>query len=233
MVAHRLGLAGAGAVDLAGACAGFVYAFTLADAFVRAHGAPVLIIAANILSRRINPEERASSALFADAAGAVVLVPSNDPGQGILGVSLVSDGAGYGLIQIPAGGSSRPFATDVDVAETQMTITDGRAVFAKAVEMMAHCSIGALAAAGLPVQAVDRFVPHQANLRIVDAVADKLGIARDRVAKSIAEFGNSSAATIPLSLSLSHGDRPLVPGEKLLFVAAGAGLTGGACVLSV
>ncbi|MGX5806321.1 3-oxoacyl-ACP synthase, partial [Bradyrhizobium sp. Arg314] len=102
LVAHRLGLEGAGGVDLAGACAGFIYAMTFAEGFVRLHNQPAIIIAANILSRRINPAERASAVLFADAAGAVVLAPSGDAGHGILGASIASDGSAYGLIQIPA-----------------------------------------------------------------------------------------------------------------------------------
>ncbi|MER9334826.1 beta-ketoacyl-ACP synthase III [Mesorhizobium sp. M0293] len=233
LVAHRLGLAHSGAVDLAGACAGFVYALTFADAFVRTHGKPALVIAANILSRRINPAERASAVLFADAAGALLLVPSSDPDHGVLGASLDSDGSGYGLIQIPAGGSSRPFAGDIDIAETRMTIADGSAVFAKAVEMMARCSAEALEVANVSAQAVDRFVPHQANARILDAVADKLDIGPEKVVRSIAEFGNSSAATIALSLSLSHQAKPFLAGERLLLAAAGAGLTGGALVIGV
>lgn len=233
LVAHKLGLAKAGGVDLAGACAGFIYALTFADGFVRLHNKPAVVIAANILSRRINPAERASAVLFADAAGAVVLAPSDDPGNGILGASVAADGAGYGLIQIPAGGSSRPFSDELDLAETRMTIADGRAVFAKAVEMMSRCSQEALTAAGLDAAAVSRFVPHQANARIFNAVGKSLGIAEARTVRTIADYGNSSAATIPLSLSVEHAARPFQPGEKLLLAAAGAGLTGGALVLGV
>lgn len=233
LVAHRLGLANAGGVDLAGACAGFIYALTFADGFVRLHNKPALVIAANILSRRINPAERASAVLFADAAGAVALAPSDEPGQGILGASVAADGGGYGLIQIPAGGSNRPFADELDIAETRMTIADGRAVFAKAVEMMSRCSQEAMAAAGLTATDVSRFVPHQANARIFNAVGKSLGIADDRIVKTIADYGNSSAATIPLSLSIAQRDEPFRRGDKLLLAAAGAGLTGGALVLGM
>ncbi|MGX9182218.1 3-oxoacyl-ACP synthase, partial [Mesorhizobium sp. BHbdii] len=170
LVAHRLGLENAGGVDLAGACAGFIYALTFAEGFVRLHNKPAIVIAANILSRRINPAERASAVLFADGAGAVVLAPSGDPGHGILGSSLASDGSAYGLIQIPAGGSNRPFSDEIDIAETRMTIADGREVFVKAVEMMRRCSGEALAAAGVSASDVARFVPHQANARIFNAV---------------------------------------------------------------
>ncbi|RRH88258.1 beta-ketoacyl-ACP synthase III [Mesorhizobium tamadayense] len=233
LVAHRLGLQMAGGVDLAGACAGFIYAMTFADGFVRLHNKPAVIIAANILSRRINPAERASAVLFADAAGAVVLAPSSDAGHGILGSSFASDGSAYGLIQIPAGGSNRPFSDGIDIAETRMTITNGREVFANAVEMMSRCSAEALQAAGLSAPDVARFVPHQANARILNAVGKSLGIANERIVKTIADYGNSSAATIPLSLSIAHGANPFQPGEKLLLAAAGAGLTGGALVVGI
>lgn len=231
LIAHSLGL-GAGALDLAGACAGFVYALALADAQVRASGRPVLVIAANLLSRRINFEERGGAALFADAAGAVVIGPSEGPG-GVIGQALGSDGAGYGLVGIAAGGSDRPFGPDVPVEETRMAISDGRGLFTEAVRMMTACSQAALDKAGVPASAVDRFVPHQANIRIFSAVGRKLGVRDEATVSTIADFGNSSAATIPLSLSLSHGERPLGASEILLLTAAGAGLTGGAVVYRV
>lgn len=233
LVAHRLGLEKAGGVDLAGACAGFIYAMTFADGFVRLNNKPAIVIAANLLSRRINPAERASAVLFADAAGAVVLTPSSVPGQGILGASFASDGSAYSLIQIPAGGSSRPFAQEIDIAETRMTITNGRDVFAKAVDMMSRCSNEALAGTGFLASDVTRFVPHQANARIFNAVGKAVGIPDERIVKTIAEYGNSSAATIPLSLSVSHKAKPFRPGDKLLLAAAGAGLTGGALVVGI
>lgn len=233
LVAHRLGLEKAGGVDLAGACAGFIYAMTFADGFVRLHNKPAIVIAANILSRRINPAERASAVLFADAAGAVVLAPSSDPGHGILGSSFASDGSAYDLIHIPAGGSNRPFAQETDIAETRMTIADGREVFIKAVEMMSRCSKEALESAGLSASDVARFVPHQANARIFDAVGRSLGIEDERIVKTIADYGNSSAATIPLSLSVAQGANPVRSGAILLLAAAGAGLTGGALIIGI
>jgi 3-oxoacyl-[acyl-carrier-protein] synthase-3 len=233
LVAHRLGLANAGGVDLAGACSGFIYALTFADGFVRLYNKPAVVIAANILSRRINPAERASAVLFADAAGAVVLVPSDDPDHGILGAAVGADGTGYDLIQIPAGGSARPFSSELDISDTRMTIADGRAVFTRAVEMMISCSAKALIHAGYEAADIDRFVPHQANARIFNAVGKTLGIEDKRIVKTIADYGNSSAATIPLSLSVAHSAAPFCSGEKLLLAAAGAGLTGGALVVGV
>jgi 3-oxoacyl-[acyl-carrier-protein] synthase-3 len=229
LLAQRLGLQGSGAIDMAGACAGFLYALVLADTFVRAYDAPVLVVAANILSRRINPNERASCVLFADAAGAVVLGPSERRKTGVLGAKLASDGSGYDLIKIAAGGSRRPFAPDLAAGETLMSLSDGQAVFAKAVDMMAATSRAALDAAGLQVADLDLFVPHQANARMIAAVARQLIVPKRLIVSTVAEYGNSSAATIPFSLSLAVRGA-LQPGTKILMCAAGAGLTGGAVV---
>jgi 3-oxoacyl-[acyl-carrier-protein] synthase-3 len=230
LLAHRLGLSRSGGIDLAGACAGFLYALTLADAFVRTHGATVLVVAANILSRRINPAERASSILFADAAGAVVVGPSADPKSGVLGAKLAADGSGYGLIQIPAGGSRRPFDPGMPIEETLMAMADGRAVFTRAVEMMVSAAQAALAGSGLGIADIDCFIPHQANGRITAAVAQRLGVAPENTVSTIAAYGNSSAATIPLSLSIAAAQGRITGGKRVLMCAAGAGLTGGAVV---
>jgi 3-oxoacyl-[acyl-carrier-protein] synthase III len=229
LLAHRLGLAGAGGIDMAGACGGFLYALVLADSMVRTQGMPVLVVAANILSRRINPAERASSVLFSDAAGAVLLVPSKDADRGVVGSKLATDGSGYDLISIAAGGSRRPFAADVPIDETLMTISDGRAVFAKAVGLMAATARTAMQEAGLTIGDIDCFVPHQANARIVAAVSRQLSVPDDKVVSTVAEYGNSSAATIPFSLSVAARHR-LAPGARVLMCAAGAGLTGGGVV---
>lgn len=233
LVAHRLKLSSSGAVDLAGACSGFLTALVLADGFVKAHGKPVLVIAANILSRRINPAERASAVLFADAAGAIVLAPSDDPACGVLGADLASDGSHYDLISIAAGGSRQPFVAGMDPDHLLMTMRDGRTMFAQAVRMMTQCANRALEQAGLEGSAIDRFVPHQANARICDGVSGNLGFSAKRTVRTIEEFGNSSAATIPLSLSLANRERPFSATELLLLTAAGAGLTGGAVVLRI
>lgn len=233
LVAHRLRLVRSGAIDMAGACAGFIYALALADGFVRTHGRPALVIAANILSRRLDRRDRSSAVLFADAAGAAVLAPTERVDAGVLGVELAADGAGYDLIRIPAGGSSRPFSAGLDIGETLMQISDGRAVFQKAVAMMADTAQGALARAGLGIGDIDHWAPHQANSRIIEATRAKLGIATERVLSSVAEYANSSAATIPLTLSLCAEARGFALGQKVLLSAAGAGLTGGSLVLGL
>lgn len=233
LLAHRLGLTRSGAVDLAGACAGFLYALTLADGFVRAQRRPVLVVAANILSRRINPKDRSSAVLFADAAGAVVLVPSDDPASGVLGMDLSSDGTHYDLIRIPAGGSRMPFAPDLAAEAVLMEMPDGKAVFTLAVEMMTRSARAALAQAGISAGEVTRFVPHQANTRIFEMVRRALGLPEESVVSTIDEFGNSSAATIPFSLAASVERKPLERGERVLMTAVGAGLTGGAVLYAV
>jgi 3-oxoacyl-[acyl-carrier-protein] synthase-3 len=220
LLAHKIGLARSGAIDLAGACAGFLYALTLADSFVRVHNRPVLVVAANILSRRINPAERASTVLFADAAGAVVLAPDTNPQRGVLSADLSSDGSGY----------DQPFSPDSAPEQFLMSMQNGREVFSRAVDLMTTTSRNALEKAGVEATHIDRFVPHQANARMFDAVAHNLDINPAKTVRTIATYGNSSAATIPLSLSVANQTRPFAEGETLLLTAAGAGMMGGAAV---
>lgn len=232
LLAHKLGLHGAGGIDMAGACSGFLYALTFADAMVKAHGRPVLVVAANVLSRRIDFADRGSAVLFADAAGAVLLAPSDRRRAGVLAQRLATDGSGYDLIAIPAGGSARPFAAGLDPAETLMSIRDGKAVFTRAVDMMAVTARTVLDDAGFAADGITHFIPHQANARIIEAVRHKLGIAEDRTLATVERYGNSSAATIPFTLSQKLAARTPRPGDTLLMTAAGAGLTGGAVLWS-
>ncbi len=223
LVAHRLGLDRAGGIDLAGACAGFLYALTLADAFVRVHQGNVLVIAANILSRRINPKETASAVLFADAAGAFLIGPCGRAGAGVIGADLKTDGSGYDLIKIAAGGSAVPYGTELEVEDVLMCMADGRAVFQRAIAMMSETSRAALAKAGLHAAEVTHFVPHQANVRIIEAVRKDLGIREVSVCSSVCAYGNSSAATIPFTMSILSEGRGFQAGDRVLLCAAGAG----------
>ncbi|HPG88090.1 MAG TPA: beta-ketoacyl-ACP synthase III [Hyphomicrobium sp.] len=231
LIAQRLGLSNAGAIDMAGACAGFVYALTLGAGFSAANQAPVAVIAGNILSRRINDDDRNTSSLFGDAAGAVIIAPSSRPTSGIIGSDLTSDGSAYRMIQIPGGGSRKPFKSLAHVKDTLMVLDDGKAVFSRAVAMMTASAERAMARAGIGISDVDHFIPHQANTRMMRAVADKLGIGVEKMRSTISEYGNSSAATIPFTLSASQINHPIARGEIVLMTAAGAGLTGGAVVL--
>jgi 3-oxoacyl-[acyl-carrier-protein] synthase III len=230
LLAHHLGLANSGGIDLAGACAGFIYALALADGFVRTRGEPVLVVAANILSRRINAADRGSAILFADAAGAVVLAPTTRADAGVRAVELRASGADYGLIQIPAGGSRRPFSAETAIEDTKMVMRDGRAVFARAVDMMVSTSRLALARADVSLAGIATLVPHQANRRMIDAVAMKLCVGTDRTLSTVEAFGNSSAATIPFTLAHCAPAGGYPRGDVVLMTAAGAGLTGGSIV---
>lgn len=233
LLAHRLGLTHSGAFDLAGACCGFLYALTIADAFVRAQRKSVLLVAANILSRRINFGERESAILFSDAAGAVVLKPTPDQSKGILSVNFVADGGGYDLISISAGGSERPFSPMIAASEYQMSLSDGRLVFSKAVKMMVECAEKAVNEAAIKINDIDRFLPHQANLRMIEKTAKNLGMPLAKTITTITEYGNASAASMPLSLAVENQHKPFVAGEKILLTAAGAGMTGGALLFAV
>jgi 3-oxoacyl-[acyl-carrier-protein] synthase-3 len=206
---------------------------TLADGFARTHDVPVLVVAANILSRRTKPNEGASCILLADAAGAVVVAPATTAGAGVQAAKLSADGSGYGLIGIPGGGSRDPFGPGMPIEETWMTIADGRAVFSRAVDMMASASRAALDSARASIDDVDYFVPHQANGRMITAVAEQLGVPDGKVFSSVAHYGNSSAATIPLTLSVAGGAERFKRGGRLLMCAAGAGLTGGSVVFGL
>ncbi|WP_409561412.1 beta-ketoacyl-ACP synthase III [Hyphomicrobium sp. MC8b] len=230
LVAHRLRLSNAGAIDMAGACAGFLYALTLADSFVRTQGIPVLVIAANILSRRINESDRGSSVLFADAAGAVLLAPTERRDAGVIGAHLASKGQYYDLIKIPGGGSRMPFSQITDPKDVLMMMEDGKAVYQGAVAIMTDCAERSLAKAGLAPSAVTDLIPHQANARMMTTIAHRLDIPANRLRSTIENFGNSSAATIPFTLSATAEARPYKQGDVVLMTAAGAGLTGGAAV---
>lgn len=228
LVADKLGLTNAGGIDMAGACGGFIYALTLAEGFVRNHGAPVLVIAGNVLSRRINEADRASSVLFADAAGAVLLGPGARTGTGLVAAHLAAKGSRYGLIHIPGGGSRKPFRELSSAAETLMVISDGQAVFSEAIDLMTNAAHNVLAKAGLQSEDISRFVPHQANQRLMDKVSHRLRIPSGKMLSTIESYANSSAATIPFTLSIDATHKLLQKDELILMTAAGAGLTGGA-----
>ncbi len=228
LVAHRLGLS-CGAVDLAGACAGFLHALVLGAGHVRMTGQAVLVIAANLLSRRIDPAETASRVLFADGAGAVLLRTSSNPAEGLRSAVLRSDGAGYDLIGIPRGGSRLPFDAP-GKGGLRMAMRDGRKVFAAAVEGMTRSASQALAEAGIAAADLMAWLPHQANARIIDKVGANLGLGGVEWLGALAQYGNSSAATMPLALSLRMGREPALPGGPVLLSAFGAGTIWGAAV---
>lgn len=229
VVAWRLGLRGCGAVDLAGACSGFLYALILAESYVRARGGYVLVIGANVLSRRLNPQDPKTSALFADGAGAVVVGPA-DGGRGIVSVWMFSDGSCWDALYIPAGGSRMPITVErVERGEHFMTMKNGRLLYRRAVEAMVCGASKVLQQAGVFPHQVTWFITHQANSRLIDEVRRQLGIPQERTVNIVARIANSSSATIPIALAL-HACH-FKEGDLILLVSAGSGLLAGAVLL--
>ncbi len=229
VVAHRLGLRRAGALDLAGACSGFLYALVLADSYVRLHQACVLVIGANVLSRRTNPDDPGTSALFADGAGAVVLGPARGA-RGIIAHWLGADGSCWDALYIPAGGSRRPLTPErVARGEHLMHLQNGRALFRRAATGMAEAGRRVLQQAGLGIDDVAWWIPHQANHRLIEEARRQLGLPQARTVNLVDRIGNSSAATIPLALALEA--HRFAPGDLLLLTAVGAGLLSAAVLL--
>lgn len=233
LLAHRLGLSHACTYDLSSACSGFLNALVMADGFVRTHKKAAIIVAANILSRRINLTECNSAILFGDAAGAIVIRPSTDLAKGVLGMHFLSDGSTYDLISISAGGSKKPFTPDIPLWDYKMRMQDGPTIFTQAVKLMTECASQAMINAHLTSVDIQHFIPHQANSRMAEKTAKKLEISLERIISIVDEYGNSSAAGIPLALSIAHQAKPFLAGEKLLLATAGAGMTAGAVVLEV
>jgi 3-oxoacyl-[acyl-carrier-protein] synthase-3 len=227
LVAHRLGMRG-GAIDLAGACSGFLYALILGSHWVDSSGKAALVIGANILTRRLNPTDPATVALFSDGAGAVVLSPAMP--TSLLGSFLGSDGSAYEEIGIRAGGTREPLTPEfLQNGENLMTVRRGAALFKHAVQGMADAGKEALKQAGLTSGEIDWWIPHQANTRIIQEAGSLLQIPSERTINVVAQYGNSSAATIPIAIA--DAQKKLKPGDKLLMTSAGAGLvTAGAVV---
>ncbi len=233
-VAAELG-ATAGAFDVNAACAGFVYALTVASGLVSAGVAgTALVIGADTMTSIVDPNDRGTAVLFGDGAGALVL--TCDPGQigpvapgrpGLVATDLVGDPAGVDLLVVPAGGSARPATADTVAAGEHHLRMDGREVFRRAVRAV-EASVGrTLARAGCTPDDVALFVPHQANARIVDAVLSRTGLAAERTSSTIDRYGNTSAGSIPLALAEAADAGTVADGDLVLMCGFGAGLTVG------
>jgi 3-oxoacyl-[acyl-carrier-protein] synthase III len=230
LVAHRLGLPQTGAIDLAGACAGFLYALVLGSSFAASTQKAVLIIGANILTRRVNERDATTVGLFSDGAGALVIVPGEP--SNLLGSYLGSDGSGYDAIGIPAGGSREPLThAALDEGRNLMTIRRGSLFFRQAVHGMVQAGEETLKAAGLDSTSIDRWIPHQANSRIIEDAGKLLHIAAERTVNVVGKYGNSSAATIPIALAHAVEAGQVQSGNILLFTAVGAGMVSAGAVI--
>ncbi len=226
-VQRKLGIA-APAFDVNSACAGFSYAFTTGTAFIESGQAEtVLVLGAEVLSRFLDFTDRTTCVLFGDGAGALVLRPTE--GGGVLGSVLGADGRAAEILHIPAGGSARPASHEtVDARDHSIRMPKGREVFKRAVVEMAGACRQLLEKSGHTPDDVDLLIPHQANARIMVAVAERLGIGLDRAVVDVESVGNTSAASIPIALDRAWRAGRVREGDLVLLTSFGAGLAWGA-----
>jgi 3-oxoacyl-[acyl-carrier-protein] synthase-3 len=217
--------------DISAACSGFVYALVQGAQFV-ATGAhkKVLVIGAEVMTSILNYKDRATCVLFGDGAGAVLLEPSDDD-TGLLGFVHEVDGSGGCYLRMPAGGSALPASHATVDQGLHYVYQEGQHVFKYAVRKMADASVAVLEKVGLTADDVALLVPHQANVRIIDAAQQRLGLPDAKVVKNIDRYGNTTAATIPLALGTALDERRLAHGDVIVLAAVGAGFTVGAAAL--
>ncbi|MFN3514559.1 MAG: beta-ketoacyl-ACP synthase III [Phenylobacterium sp.] len=228
IVQRKLGCPVGIAFDVQAVCSGFVYALSTADGFVaRGRSKCALVVGAETMTRLMDWTDRGTCVLFGDGAGAVVLEPQEGEGttadRGLLGFALRADGTKQDLLYVDGGVS-----TNGQVGHLRM---QGNQVFRHAVVNISEAIFAAAADAGIDVHDVDWFIPHQANQRILEGVAKRVGIAEEKVISTVAQHANTSAASIPLALYQGLQDGRIKPGQLLLLEAMGGGLTWGACVL--
>ncbi|EGW38623.1 beta-ketoacyl-ACP synthase III [Desulfosporosinus sp. OT] len=231
LVAERLGAKNAAAFDLEAGCTGFIYTVATASQFV-ATGMykTVLVIGGETMSKILNWEDRSTCILFGDGAGAAVLQPVQE-GFGFLSFELGSDGSGGMLLSQPAGGSKCPASLESVGKNLHTLQMEGKEVYKFAIRIMGDVSLKVLEKAGLTKEDVDLLVPHQANIRIVDAAIKRLGISPEKVVVNLDKYGNMSAASIPVALDEVIKEGRLAEGDIIVMVGFGTGLTWGACVL--
>lgn len=231
IVQDQLGAVNAAAFDLEAGCTGFVYSVTIATQFI-ATGAMkrILVVGSETISKILNWEDRNTSVLFGDGAGAVVLGPVRD-GEGVLASKLAAEGAGWEHLLVPAGGSQIP-ATALTVEQNLHYVhMHGKEVFRYAVRVMEEEALKIVKVAGLELEDIDLLIPHQANIRIIEHAAKKLNLPMDKVVINVDRLGNTSSASIPLALDEAVKSGRVKSGDNILMVAFGAGLTSGGIVL--
>jgi 3-oxoacyl-[acyl-carrier-protein] synthase-3 len=231
LVQDKLGASRAWGFDISAACSGFLYALTQGAAFIQtgAHR-KVLVIGADVMTSILNYQDRATCVLFGDGAGAVLLEPG-DGDEGVLDFRHEVDGSGGCFLHMPAGGSLRPASHETVDARMHFVHQDGGHVFKYAVRKMADVSRSLLERTGYSPDQVDLLVAHQANLRIIDAARERLGLPEQKVVKNIDRYGNTTAATIPLALGTAMDEKRLKPGNLVLMASVGAGFTVGSVLV--
>jgi 3-oxoacyl-[acyl-carrier-protein] synthase III len=232
LVQNNLGAKKAACFDVSAACAGSLFALSIADSFVRGGNAKrILVIGAELLSRISDWKDRATCVLFGDAAGAMVLAPETRPDRGVLSTHLYSDGTQWDVLQIPAGGSRRPFSPEVWEKRDQFIKMNGREVYKTAVRVLESASREALEKNGYQPKDVTHVIAHQANLRILDAVMKRLEIPLEKCEVNIDEVGNTSSASVPLTLDQANRAGKLKDGDLVLMMAIGGGMAWGSALV--
>lgn len=229
LVQHRIGAKHAWGFDLIAACSSFVYGLTTGAHLVGAGThSKVLVIGSDTMSRIIDYTDRATCVLFGDGAGAMLIEPAEDGEPGFIGYRNEIDGSGGDALKMPAGGSRLPSSHETIDQRLHFVKQDGQAVFKFAVRRMYEISADLLKKTGIPASELKLLIPHQANLRIINATADRLGLTPEQVVINIEKFGNTTAATIPLATMDAINDGRLKKGDLVMFSAVGAGFTIGA-----
>ena len=224
LIQHRLGATKAAACDIGAACCGFVYALAVGDAYVKTGMRHVLVIGSEVMSAITNWKDRNTCVLFGDGAGAAVLSATKE-NRGILSSHLHSDGSLWNLIYVPGGGSRMPPTEKMLADELQFIKMKGNETFKVAVKTLEESAREALKANGLTVKDLDAYVPHQANARIIKAVASRLELPMEKVALNVDRYGNTSAASIPIALDEAVRGGRIKKGHLVMMAAFGSGLT--------
>jgi 3-oxoacyl-[acyl-carrier-protein] synthase-3 len=229
LVKEAIGNQRAVAFDVMAACSGFVYAYATADAFIRSgvyrHA---LVIGAELLTRFLDFSDRNTCILFGDGAGAVVVSASDEAGGGMAGMELTTDPDGAYMIWLPSGGSKSPPSTETIRRGEHYVRMEGRETYRYATKTLATSALTAIRRAGWEPDEVDLFIPHQANVRIIESVARGLGLPMDKMFVNVDRYGNTSAASVGLALAEAVDSGRVKVGDKVVFVAFGAGFTSGA-----
>ena len=231
LIQDAIGARDAGAFDLNAACTGFVYGLAVARGMIESGmHRTVLLVGSDVMSRIIDWSDRATCVLFGDGAGAVVMQAADRPG-GVLSTTLGSDGSGADLLCVPAGGSRRPASEATLRAGLHYVRMNGREVYKFAVNVMSRAAGHAISLAGLGPEDIDLFIPHQANVRIIRSASAALGVPESRVFVNVQRYGNTSAGSIPIALCEAIEAGRLAPGDRLVLVGFGGGLTWAAAAL--
>jgi 3-oxoacyl-[acyl-carrier-protein] synthase III len=230
IIADELGAKDAAAYDLSAGCTGFMYALAQAHGMVSAGLSDrALVVGGDVLSKIVNWADRSTCVLFGDGAGAVVIEPVQD--EGFFGFELGADGSGGVHLHMPAGGSRLPATAETVAAEQHFAFMNGREVFKFATRVLVSSAEKLLEECDMSIDQVDVYVPHQANVRIIDHASKKLGVREDRVVVNVERYGNTSSGSIPLALADAVADGRLERGKLLLMTGMGAGLTWGSALM--